>query len=104
MEKIKRYSIVNLVGVLLIIAAKIIQTSIFDSDSDIDRRASFYIGILITIPAFVASLISFFLLLRIYLTNKKELSLSKFYLVIPFLLMLLFIVVLLIIILIESIK
>ncbi|NQY31131.1 MAG: hypothetical protein HRT69_16905 [Flavobacteriaceae bacterium] len=92
MKKIKKYSIINFICVLIIVASKMTQTFIFNSSSNLDRKTSLIIGLVLLIPAFVLSLISFIIIGTKYYNSKEKLELKKLYLLIPFILLMIFMI------------
>lgn len=91
-NKIKKYSIFNLIGTILICLYKIIQNSFLDGDNHMNRRIISSIGLFFTIPTFFGSMIFFIIVWSFYFKKKFKYNLVFFYLTIPFLFIIIFLI------------
>lgn len=103
-KKIKRYAILNLIGVIIIIVCKAIQTYFIIDETFINRRITAMIGAFIIIPTLIISSILFIIIMLYYKRNKFKVDLFSLYLIIPYVLMLIFITYILVKIIILSVK
>jgi len=69
----KKYLIINFICVLVIVASKVVQTYVFNSSSNLDRKASMIIGLVLIIPALILSVISFIIIGVQYYNSKERL-------------------------------
>lgn len=77
--------ILNLICVLLVVIAKIAQTYIFIPENIINREINLYIGLIITIPAFVFATVKFVIVAQYHLKNK--IIRNYLFLLIPYILL-----------------
>lgn len=82
-----KYFITNIFCVLLVIVAKLIQTNIFMSESIINRKINLYIGLFVTIPAFIIATVTFYILVKYFFKNK--ISTVYLSLLVPYILLIL---------------
>lgn len=87
-KKIKKYSIINFIGTILVCTIKYIQTYVMNSGSHYDRRLSALLGLFGTIPIVVISSIMFIIVVKYYIENNFKSPLLYSYLIIPFLMVL----------------
>lgn len=84
-SKIKKYSIINFVGAILLCVFKIIQNSFSNGDNHVNRRIVSLIGLFFTIPTLIASFITFVLVWEFYIERKFKYNFKYLYYTIPFL-------------------
>ncbi|AYN03972.1 hypothetical protein EAG11_07025 [Flavobacterium sp. 140616W15] len=85
---IKKYSLINFSGSILICAFKIIQNLFLDGDNHLNRRMISSIGFFLIVPVFIICLITFIFVWAFYIEKRFKYNLSYFYLTIPFILIL----------------
>ena len=102
MEKIKKYSIINLICVVLICFTKLTQTYLINQDTFLGRRISFYLGLFITSPALIVSIITFVLILILHKKNNRVLTIKGNYLLVPFIVMIFALLIIFLLTLLKS--
>ena len=91
-RKIKKYAILNFIGVIIIVICKLIQTYIVNEETPIDRRIGALIGGFIILPILFIISILFIIILRYYFKNRFKVSLFSLYFTIPYMILLVFII------------
>ena len=104
MEKIKKYSIINFICSVIICCTKLIQTYLINQDSFSGRRISLYLGLFLTIPALIISVVTFISIIFIYKKNNNSFKLKENYLLIPFIIISLILSITIIIALFKSLQ
>ena len=102
MEKINKYSNINLISVIIIFISKFSQSYLIEQNTHIGRKVSLYFGLFLTIPALIVALIYFILIIKKYNENKKLSELKRNYKLFPFIITFLFLIVVVVLAFINS--
>jgi len=81
--------VLNLLCVLIIVIAKLVQTYVFVPENIVNRKINLYIGLFVTIPAFIIATITFYFSIKLY--YKVKLNMRYLYLLIPYVFLILII-------------
>lgn len=98
-NKIKKYSLLNLVIIIIIIGLGIIQNLYY---GDIHRRLTAFIGYFLILPLFITSICLTIPILNYYIGKNKSKNLKYLYLTIPAILFIVYFIIVFVLIIIKS--